>query len=625
MSHRLALVLALLACAHAAPSTGGGDPAAVLARFKAATGGSRWDSVRSIQTQGTAELGGLRGPVETLQDARTGRSVTHYQIGPLAGAEGFDGNVSWEKSAGGEVTSLDSPDVRKRARTQAWLNAMAYWYPERGRAVFGELRTEQIEGKALRLFEATPEGGDSITLGFDEAGLLVRTTERQQADSVITTYGDYREVSGVLLPFSVVVDRTDAVGKVETRLRQELRLERVSLDVPVAEDAFRMPAMAAGARITDPSGVTTVPIELENNHIYADALVDGKKVRVIVDTGGVNLLTPASAKRLGITAEGKLAAAGVGEERADLALAHGREVRLGSAVLENPVFYVIDLGTLPAAEGTEIDGLVGFEMFRRFRVTIDYAAKTLTLADPARFKPPEGAHVVPFDLADRIPIVTGTLDGLPVRITVDTGSRSSLTLHGPFVKQHGLVERYGAASETVVGWGVGGPSRGRPARLGTLTLGDVAVKGIAGDLFTGTKGSFANPDHSGNLGGGVLRRFTVAFDYDAKKMYLAPNQDFGRPDAYDRSGLFLFEDEDGKALRVMAVAAGSAGERAGLAADDRIEGVDGEPARSRRLSQWRARLRELPPGTRLVLQVKRGGAERKVTLVLADVIPDRAP
>jgi predicted aspartyl protease len=421
----------------------------------------------------------------------------------------------------------------------------------------------------------------------------------------------------------VVIDRTDAAGKVEPRLRQELHLERISLDVPVADGDFRMPAMAAGARITDPSGVTTIPIELENNHIYADALVDGKNVRVIVDTGGVNLLTPASAKRLGITAEGKLAAGGVGEERADLAFAHAREVRLGGAVLQNPVFFVIDLGSLPAAEGTAVDGLVGFEMFRRFRVTIDYAAKKLTLADPEHFMPPEGAHVVPFDLADRIPIVSGTLDGLPVRITVDTGSRSSLTLHGPFVKQHGLVERYGAAPETVVGWGVGGPSRGRPARLGTLMLGDVAVKGIAGDLFTGTKGSFANPDHSGNLGGGVLRRFTVAFDYDAKKMYLAPNQDFGRPDEFDRSGLFLFEDDG--ALRVMSVASGSAGERAGLAIDDRIEQVDGQPTRDRRLSQWRARLRELPPGTRLVLEVKRGGAERKATLVLADVIPDRAP
>src|SRR5262245_2168348 len=45
----------------------------------------------------------------------------------------------------------------------------------------------------------------------------------------------------------------------------------------------------------------------------------------------------------------------------------------------------------------------------------------------------------------------------------------------------------------------------------------------------------ADPDLSGNLGGGA-RRFTVTFDYNAKKMYLVPNQDLARPDPFDRSG-----------------------------------------------------------------------------------------
>jgi hypothetical protein len=58
-----------------------------------------------------------------------------------------------------------------------------------------------------------------------------------------------------------------------------------------------------------------------------------------------------------------------------------------------------------------------------------------------------------------------------------------------------------------------GGSRGRPARFGTLRLGDRDIDGIAGDLFIGNKGAFANPDWSGNLGGGVLRRFTLALDH----------------------------------------------------------------------------------------------------------------
>jgi predicted aspartyl protease len=424
-------------------------------------------------------------------------------------------------------------------------------------------------------------------------------------------------VSGVLLPFHLVTDRTDAAGRTDPRQRNELRVERIVVNPPLDATAFAMPSMVPSAHIADGSGTTSVPFELLNNHIYAAASIDGKPVRVLVDTGGVNVLTPAAAKRLGVTSAGKLAGRGVGDEHVDLSFARVGEVRLGGAVLSRPVFYVIDLGPLPDAEGTDFDGLVGFEMFRRFRVSIDYEARVLTLSEPAKFQPPAGAHAVPFEMAERIPIVTGTLDGRPVRLSVDTGSRSSLTLHSPFVRSNDLVGRYAAAPETITGWGVGGPARGRPARLGTLTLGEVAIRDIAGDFYLGDKGVFASPDLSGNLGGGVLRRFTVAFDYDSRRMYLVPNRHFAEPDAFDRSGMWLFRD--GGALKVMDIARGGPAEKAGLKTDDRIERIGGELVSSRPLGEWRARLRELPAGTRLALRL--AGGKRSVELVLDDAIP----
>jgi membrane-associated protease RseP (regulator of RpoE activity) len=227
--------------------------------------------------------------------------------------------------------------------------------------------------------------------------------------------------------------------------------------------------------------------------------------------------------------------------------------------------------------------------------------------------------VLPFELDDRIPIVSGTLDGVPVRMSVDTGSRASLTMHSPFVRANDLVGKYHAAPEAVVGWGVGGPSRGRPARLGTLVLGDREIAGIAADLYTGDKGAFANPDLSANLGGGVLHRFTVAFDYAARRMYLAPNAQFGKPDAFDRSGMFLLGDGD--AFKIADVADDSAAKKAGLRANDRILAIDGAPVASRSLAEWRQRLRELPVATRLRIERQRDGKTQTVEVALADRIP----
>jgi hypothetical protein len=626
----LTFVIGSLACAPQAVSStaeGPATPASTavgagpLERFKAVTGGDRWDTVTTIETSGKAAAGGLTGPVTTLQDVSTGRSVSHYTLGPVSGAEGFDGVVGWEQDPGGEVSAKDAPEAQQSTRAEAWLNALGYWYPARAPATFGPPQSRDENGARYDVIDAMPRGAHPLTLWFDaKTGLLARTVERKGPDTVTTVLDDYRDAGGVRMPFHTTSDRTDAAGRTDPRDRTEVWVDRVALDAPAPASAFAKPEMATGARVVEASGVTQVPFELVNNHIYVSASVDGKPVRMMVDTGGMNLLTPTSAARLGIAGEGKLGARGVGDDAVDLSIAHAGEVRLGGAVLSHPVFYLIDMGNLGSVEGLDVDGLVGYEMFRRLRVSIDYAAHVLTLTEPAKFQPLPGSHVVPFEMADRMPIVRGTLDGQPVRLSVDTGSRASLTLNSPFVREHDLAAKYSAAPETVTGWGVGGAARGRPARLGALTLGDVTVLDVAADLHTGDKGSFANPDLSGNLGGGVLRRFTVAFDYDASRMYLVPNADFGKPDAFDRSGMFLVKDGD--ALKVVALSPGGPAEKAGLSLGDHVESIGREAVSHHSLAEWRARLRETPAGTHIALRLSTSG--RTIDLVLADAIPAHA-
>ena len=396
---------------------------------------------------------------------------------------------------------LDAPEALRRARSQAWLDAHGYWYPQRLPAQIGAPVGREEGGRAFDVVEATPQGGEAVSLWFERAtGLLARVDQKEERDISTTRYDDYREVERLRLPFHSSSDRTDTAGRTDPRAHAEVHITEFARNAPIADADFARPETRASSRIANDTGVSRVPIGLVNNHIYVDGLVDGKQARFIVDTGGVNMLTPAAAKKFGIDTAGKLAARGVGDETVDLAMANAGELRVGDAVLDNPVFYVVDLGSLAAIEGNTFDGLVGYELFSRFGVTIDYAGQELTLAVPERFTPPPGAHAIAFDLADRIPIVQGTLDGVDVRLSIDTGSRVSLTLHSPFVAEHDAVSRYQAAPEAVMGWGVGGPSRGRPARFGTLRLGDLDIEHIAGDLYTGNKGAFASADISGNLG-----------------------------------------------------------------------------------------------------------------------------
>lgn len=606
------LLLALSSVAGAAP-----DAAALLAQAKAASGGENWNTATSLSGQGEMKAAELRGPVETREDLTTGRNVARYDLGLFKGASGYDGSVSWNQDAGGEVARLDAPEAQRQARTAAWLAARAFWFPQRGAAVYAAPQTREADGRRYGVVTATPAGGDAVELWFNaDSGLIERyVTGLTAQDHTVIVLDDWREVDGLRLPFRQITERGDVANRIEI-VYASLTTKGV-----ISDADFAVPALSGGARIADPSGLTRVPFRLVRDHIHVQAQVDGQPVQMLVDTGGVNILLPAAVARLKLETEGQLSARGVGEQRTDVALTRATSLRLGGVAFDQPLFYVIDFGQLPNVEGEDFDGVIGYELFQRFGVTIDYIKQELVLARPDAFSPPAGAKPVPFTLAERIPIVQGRIDGRTARIAVDTGSGAAIDLHSPFVRQHDLKRRYDARFEQISGWGVGGPMRAWPVRLGELEIGGFALPDVAASLYTGDKGAFASPDVDANLGGRVLGRFTVAFDYAGKRMYLAPNARYGEPFRNDRSGMALLRDGD--AIKVHEVLPGAPAAAAGLEAGDRIVRIGTEPTGARTLSQWRDFLSTEAASTAIEVGYQRDGKPHTATLVLKDLIPSK--
>lgn len=607
-----------LACAARPPSSPSAnrDLPAALVRFQVVTGGAAWDRVPAIASHATLSVGSLTGAADSIEDVRTGRFRTTVQLGAFSQADGFDGRDAWQQTMDGEVVASDTPDAVAHARTDRWLTARGFFHA--GGARYRDLGATALAGKPAHGLEATPDGGAPVELWFDDAsGLLVRTVTRDGSEHTATTLGDYRPVDGVSIAFRSVQD----VGDPRNLTTSVTTFAHVR---PVTDAELARPATDTG-RLRFAGGVreSEVPFELLNNHIYIHAEVDGKPVRMLVDTGGLNLLTPAAAARLGLAASGKLAIGGAGEGNADVAFARGHALTVGAVELAAPVFYVVDFTTIADVEGVDFDGLVGFEMFQRLAVRIDYPARQLTLMQRDGWTPPEGGAIaVPFELTDRTPVVVGAVDGLATRFAIDTGARNSLTVNTPFARDHHLDQTYHATFDTVTGWGVGGGSPGRPVRFHEIKLGGAAIADVAGDLSLAGKGAFANPDLGGNIGGGVLKRFVVTFDYRARTMYLAPAATPVARDIYDRAGMFfLYAPHTHDAIRVAAVSAGGAAARAGVVEGDRIVAIDGAPIVRHPLWTWRAILGEGAVGERHQLTVEHAGARRDVTLTLTELVP----
>ncbi len=181
-----------------------------------------------------------------------------------------------------------------------------YWYAQQHPATLANPQTREVDGKKFLVIEATPQDADPVTLWFaTDSGLLVRTTQRNGQDTITTSFDDYRDVHGLRLPFRSSSDTADTAGRIDARQHSEVQLETIALNAALTDADFAMPAMAVTAHIDDAAGVTLIGFQLVNNHIYVDARIDGKPARLMVDTGGANILTPAAARKFGLGSEGK--------------------------------------------------------------------------------------------------------------------------------------------------------------------------------------------------------------------------------------------------------------------------------------------------------------------------------
>ncbi|HEY5060753.1 MAG TPA: PDZ domain-containing protein, partial [Gemmatimonadaceae bacterium] len=266
-------------------------------------------------------------------------------------------------------------------------------------------------------------------------------------------------------------------------------------------------------------------------------------------------------------------------------LGTARTIRLGSAELARPLIATLDLTPVQARIGYDVRGTIGYELFDKYVVTIDYAARTLTLFDPAAFVYSGTGVVLPMTLDHRIPVVdalvtTRTKGVLAARLHLDLGSSTyALRLSTPFVTAHDL-ERDTVTVTGPVGAGVGGMVIGSLLRLPRLTLGALVIERPSTALsrnVSGVLGAAAAVD--GTVGAPVFRRATLILDYAHSRAIIEPHGRFDLPDSADASGLSLAMDpQPPHTLRVAFVIAGSAGEAAGVREGDEVLAIDGEAA-----------------------------------------------
>lgn len=326
-----------------------------------------------------------------------------------------------------------------------------------------------------------------------------------------------------------------------------------------------------------------IPFELHNNLIFVRVCVNGSApLWFLIDSGAeISVIKTSRAKGLGLEFEdeGKTDAAGGSVEFRSV---RNVTLSLPGAKILGPTVVAFPLETFELILGRTVDGILGADLFNRFVVEIEYANRTVNLYDPRQYQYYGSGTEIPLSVKEDTPFVrmlltqkcVGTIEGI---FAIDTGSDSTIKVNSPFAKTHKLVESTRTIESS--GLGAGGETRSLVGRVREIRLGNIVMKNPVAQYSQDEKGDLASSDYSGIIGGELLRRFRVIFDYSHSRIILEPNLYLSEPDEFDMSGIiFGFEAPDFKVLKIDKVMKNSPASRAGLSAGDIVESIDGKPA-----------------------------------------------
>jgi len=256
------------------------------------------------------------------------------------------------------------------------------------------------------------------------------------------------------------------------------------------------------------------------------------------------------------------------------------------------------------------------DFISRFVIEIDYVHRSISLFDPQSYKhlgSGEVIHLVMLedDSGGKVPLVRARItqpgrDPLEGKFIADTGVRSSVSFNSPFVEANRLLQSTQKTIQAALGGGAMVRESKQPVgRVPNIQLGRFTFKNSVAVFFQDKTGVLASPEFDGVIGGGVLRRFKVVFDYSRQQMILEPNRYFSEPDEYDMSGaLLIAEGKDFKILKVRQLIENSPATAAGLREGDIISAVNGKPSSKLTLEQVRTMFKR--EGQGYMLSIKRG-------------------
>lgn len=370
----------------------------------------------------------------------------------------------------------------------------------------------------------------------------------------------------------------------------------------------------------------SVPFEISNNLVIVQASVNGAKpLSFILDTGASGtVISESAAKDLGLKLEGQANASAQGGE-IEMAFVKQASLRLSKDVeLPNLTLATIRLNGLEAGLGRKVDGILGYEVFKRFVVEIDYASRVVKFYEPQTYKYAGRGKSISVVIEDNTPFVRAAVvpagqQSFEGNFLVNTGLTGTLAFNSPFVAQNKLLELLPNTKAITFGSILAGKSAGRIGRVKSLRFGGFVIENPVANFSQDAAGDDSDAESAGMIGGEVLRRFKLIVDYSRSRIILEPNKQISDAYEFDMSGASLAAGGEGfKIFKVRSLIEKSPAAEAGLQVGDAITSINGKPTNEMTLEKIRRIFRQA--GQTYKLSVRRNESPLELTLKTRRII-----
>jgi len=292
------------------------------------------------------------------------------------------------------------------------------------------------------------------------------------------------------------------------------------------------------------SGELIVPLEYSGRHLYT-TLKDERfgTVTLLVDTGfertviaksvaGDRVATSAWRRKDSVSGFGTSAVKRK-HETTDVSLHFKKDLLLKGSAL------VVDLTDVTKHLEHSIDGVLGWDFFRRWCATLDFASRIMKVRLPSDCEPPPATFSTLKGEWSSRGLMLRSVVKFPngrsreALLHLDTGSDDTLFLNSQFRTTAGLEE----AGTGLTGWGMNGTFSSDLTSLSSLDIEDGELHMEASKdttIVIGRRGSVtqahwwshgfgqANINRDGVIGNGFLERMRLTFDSSRKRLYVVP-------------------------------------------------------------------------------------------------------